>query len=139
MKGVYSDPDEVMARAVDEALFPGHPYAEESGGDPDFIPDLTYEAYLDFHRRYYHPSNAFIYLYGDLDMAERLRYLDENYLSKYERLAIDSAIPVPKPLAAPVSVSRPYSIGDAESEETAAYVSLNIRVGGQLEPVPYNA
>lgn len=139
MKGVYSDPDEVMARAVDEALFPGHPYAEESGGDPDFIPDLTYEAYLDFHRRYYHPSNAFIYLYGDLDMAERLRYLDENYLSKYERLAIDSAIPAPKPLAAPVSVSRPYSIGDAESEETAAYVSLNIRVGGQLEPVPYNA
>ena len=139
MKGAYSDPDQVMERAVDEALFPGHPYAEESGGDPDIIPDLSYEAYLDFHRRYYHPSNAFIYLYGDMDMAERLRFLDENYLSKYERLSIHSAIPEPKPLSAPVSVSRPYSIGDTEREEGASYVSLNIRVGGQLDPVPYNA
>ena len=139
MKGAYSDPDQVLERAIDEALFPGHPYAEESGGDPDFIPDLTYEAYLDFHRRYYHPSNSFIYLYGDLDMAERLRYLDENYLSKYERLAIDSAIPAPKRLSAPVFVSRPYSIGETESEERAAYVSLNLRVGGQLDPVEYSA
>ena len=139
MKGAYSDPDQVLERAIDEALFPGHPYAEESGGNPDFIPDLTYEAYLDFHRRYYHPSNSFIYLYGDLDMAERLRYLDESYLSKYERLAIDSAIPVPKRLGAPVSVSRPYSIGETESEERAAYVSLNLRVGGQLDPVEYSA
>ena len=139
MKGAYSDPDQVLERAIDEALFLGHPYAEESGGDPDFIPDLTYEAYLDFHRRYYHPSNSFIYLYGDLDMAERLRYLDESYLSKYERLAIDSAIPVPKRLGAPVSVSRPYSIGETESEERAAYVSLNLRVGGQLDPVEYSA
>lgn len=139
MKGAYSDPDQVLERAIDEALFPGHPYAEESGGDPDFIPDLTYEAYLDFHRRYYHPSNSFIYLYGDLDMAERLRYLDESYLSKYERLAIDSAIPAPKRLGAPVLVSRPYSIGETESEERAAYVSLNLRVGGQLDPVEYSA
>ena len=139
MKGAYSDPDQVLERAIDEALFPGHPYAEESGGDPDFIPNLTYEAYLDFHRRYYHPSNSFIYLYGNLDMAERLRYLDESYLSKYERLAIDSAIPVPKRLGAPVFVSRPYSIGETESEERAAYVSLNLRVGGQLDPVEYSA
>ena len=80
MKGAYSSPDGVLERAVGEALFPGHPYAEDSGGDPDRIPDLTYEDYLEFHSRYYHPSNSYIYLYGDTDMAEQLRYFDEAYL-----------------------------------------------------------
>ncbi len=139
MKGVYSSADGVLERAVNEALFPGHPYAEESGGDPDFIPDLSYEAYLDFHSRYYHPSNSFIYLYGSADMTERLSYLDREYLSKYEARPIHSEIPVPKPLAAPVTREYEYSVSESESEENAAYLSLNMRVGCELDPLRYNA
>ena len=139
MKGAYSSVDGIMERAVNQVLFPGHPYAEESGGDPDNIPDLTYEAYLDFHRRYYHPSNSYIYFYGDLDMAERLTYLDREYLSHYDRRPVDSAIRMPVPFEAPVERVFPYSVSESEPEETSWYFSLNTRVGGELDPLLYNA
>ena len=139
MKGVYSSPDGVLERAVNEALFPGHPYAEESGGDPDFIPELTYESYLDFHSRYYHPSNSFLYLYGRTDMAEQLTYIDRNYFSCYEKRPVDSAIPKAAPLKAPVRHVVEYSVSETEDEENAAYFSLNFHVGGELDPLVSNA
>lgn len=139
MKGVYSSADGVLERAVNEALFPGHPYAEESGGDPDFIPDLTYESYLDFHSRYYHPTNAFLYLYGNTDMAEQLRYIDENYFSHYEKRTVDSEIPEPSPLKNTVRKEYAYSVSESEVEEHASYLSLNIRVGCELDPLRYHA
>ena len=139
MKGVYSSADGILERAVDEALFPGHSYAEESGGDPDVIPELTYEDYLDFHSRYYHPTNSFIYLYGNTDMAEHLAFIDREYLSGYDRRPVDSAIPLPEPLSAPVEKAVEYSIAESESEDDAACLSLNIRVGGELDPLQYNA
>ena len=139
MKGVYSSADGILERAVDEALFPGHPYAEESGGDPAVIPELTYGDYLDFHTRYYHPSNSFIYLYGNTDMAEHLAYIDREYLSGYDRRPVDSEIRLPEPLSAPVEKVVEYSISESESEDDAACLSLNIRVGGELDPLMYNA
>ena len=72
MKGAFSSPDGVLDRMILNSLFPDTTYANESGGDPDVIPELTYEEYLDFHRNYYHPSNSYIYLYGDMDMEEKL-------------------------------------------------------------------
>lgn len=66
-------------------LFPDNSYANESGGDPAYIPDLTYEQFIRFHQTYYHPANSYIYLYGDMDMEENLRWLDEQYLSNYDR------------------------------------------------------
>ena len=82
MKGAFSSPEGVLDRVILNSLFPDTSYANESGGDPEVIPDLTYEQFLDFHRKYYHPSNSFIYLYGDMDMSERLDWIDENYLGK---------------------------------------------------------
>ena len=81
MKGAFSSPEGVLEREVLASLYPDTTYANESGGDPEKIPELSWKAFLDFHRRYYHPSNSYIFLYGDCDMAEKLAWLDENYLS----------------------------------------------------------
>ena len=90
MKGAFSSPESVLDRYTRNVLFPDTCYSNESGGAPDAIPSLTYEQFLDFHRRYYHPSNSFIYLYGDMDMAEKLDWLAREYLSLYARLTIPS-------------------------------------------------
>ena len=80
------------------SLFPDTSYENESGGDPEVIPKLMYEQFLEFHSRYYHPSNSYIYLYGDMDMEEKLEWLDREYLSKFDTLQIDSAIKEQAPL-----------------------------------------
>ena len=98
MKGALSSPDDLIYDLISRALFPDNTYSQESGGDPAVIPELTYEAFLDFHRRYYHPSNSYIYLYGDLDAAERLEWMDREYLSRFDRLEIDSTIPMQEPV-----------------------------------------
>ena len=85
MKGAFSSPEDVIEREIMNSLFPDTTYGCESGGDPACIPDLTYEQFLAFHKRYYHPSNSYIYLYGNANMEERLKWLDREYLSKYER------------------------------------------------------
>ena len=92
MKGAFSSPDEVLEREIMNHLFPDTTYGCESGGDPKNIPDLTYENFLNFHRTYYHPSNSYIYLYGNMDMEEKLRFLDEHYLSNFDYLDVDSVI-----------------------------------------------
>ena len=97
MKGAFSSPEGVLDRVVLNTLFPDTSYANESGGDPEFIPDLTYEQFLDFHRTYYHPSNSYIYLYGDMDMEEKLNWLDQEYLSRYDAADVDSEIRLQKP------------------------------------------
>ncbi len=75
------------------SLFPDITYGSESGGDPDNIPELTYEEFLEFHRTYYHPSNSYIYLYGNMDMEEKLNWLDQEYLSAFDSLYVDSENP----------------------------------------------
>ena len=73
MKGAYSSEERVLECFVMSQLFPDNTYCQESGGDPRHIPDLTYQDYLDFHRTYYHPSNSYIYLYGDMDVRSEER------------------------------------------------------------------
>ncbi|MBO4902684.1 MAG: insulinase family protein [Lachnospiraceae bacterium] len=114
MRGVFSSADDLMERKIMEVLFPDTTYYYESGGDPQVIPELTYEGFLDFHRRYYHPSNSYIYLYGNADMAERLTFLDEAYLGQYDKISIDSSIALQKPFDKPVFASFPYSITEDE-------------------------
>ena len=117
MKGAFSDPEEVLFRYVQNALFPDTPYAFESGGDPDCIPELSHEEFLDFHRRYYHPSNSYIFLYGDMDMEERLEFIDREYLSHYERTAPDSELPLQKPFEAVRRQVVEYGLPEGEPEE----------------------
>jgi len=125
MKGAFSSPDDVVSREQFNGLFPDTSYGVESGGDPDVIPELTYENFIDFHSRYYHPSNSYIYLYGDLDMAERLEYIDETYLSTYERLDIDSSIAVQKPFGETRYVSKQYPIAESDSEKEHTYLTYS--------------
>ena len=111
------------------SLFPDITYGCESGGDPDNIPDLSYEEFLDFHRTYYHPSNSYIYLYGNMDMVEKLDFIDKHYLSAYDSLNVDSEIREQKPFAAMQDLTMEYPVAESEGEEDNAYLSYNVVVG----------
>lgn len=139
MKGAFSSPDEINDRESFNSLFPDTAYGVESGGDPKDIPSLTYERFLDFHRRYYHPSNSYIYLYGDMDMAEKLDWIDEHYLSKFDRLEIDSALRLQKPFEKPIEIQKEYPITDDESLENNTYLSYNAVVGTSRDKELYFA
>lgn len=139
MKGAFSSPDGVLDREIQHALFPDTTYGNESGGDPDEIPSLTYEAYLDFHRKYYHPSNSYIYLYGDMDMEEKLNWLDREYLSEYDAQEVESEIAIQKPFDKMRDVSMKYSIAGNESEEDNTFLSYNKVIGTSLDRELYLA
>lgn len=139
MKGAYSSPDELVMNAMHKALFPDTCYSKDSGGTPSVIPSLTREAYLDFHRAYYHPCNSFIYLYGDMDMVEKLNYIDEAYLSKFDEKVIDSEIGVQKAFDKPVEVTQHYSISSEESEENKTIFAYAAVAGDTLDKETYLA
>ena len=137
MKGAFSSPEGVLERVILNSLYPDTTYANESGGDPEAIPDLTYEQFLDFHRRYYHPSNSYLFLYGDCDMAEKLTWLDENYLSKFDYLEIDSEIRTQAAFARTAEVVKEYSITAGENLEDNTYLSYNKSIGDTLDEKLY--
>lgn len=139
MKGAFSSPEDVLDRVVYSSLYPDTAYALESGGDPEFIPDLTYEDFLAFHGQYYHPSNSYIYLYGDMDMAEKLTWLDREYLSKFEQIQVDSAISLQKPFTETCEVVRQYSITEEEPLEDNTYLSYNTVISTSLDKELYLA
>ena len=133
MKGAFSSPDGVLDRMIMNSLFPDNQYGKESGGDPEYITDLTYEGFLDFHRKYYHPSNSYIYLYGKMDMEEKLAWIDENYLSCFQTQEVDSHIPHQSPFEEMKEIQLEYSISSDESEENNTYFSYNKVIGTVLE------
>ncbi len=139
MKGAFSSPDDVIQREILNSLFPDTSYGNESGGDPEHIPDLTYEEYLNFHRKYYHPCNSYIYLYGDMDIAEKLQWMDEEYLGKYDRIEMDSTIKLQEPFAQPVEIYKKYPIASSETEEDNTYLSYNLAIGTVLDKELYQA
>ena len=130
MKGVFSSPEQQLLRLNQNTLFPDTSYGVESGGDPDCIPELTYEEFLEFHRNYYHPSNSYIYLYGDMDFEERLIWLDKEYLSKFDYLKVDSEIATQEGFDSLREIEAFYSIGEDENTKENTYLSLNMAVGG---------
>ena len=129
MKGAFSNPDDVFSREIMSSLFPDTTYHFESGGDPEVIPSLSYEDFLDFHRRYYHPVNSYIYLYGDIDIEERLSYLDREYLSKYERIDLDSTVSLQAPFSEIRRVEKEYPIETGSDTKEKTYISLNKVIG----------
>ena len=139
MKGAFSSPEGVLDRVVLNTLFPDTSYANESGGDPEVIPELTYEQFLDFHRKYYHPSNSYIYLYGNMDMEEKLAWLDREYLSHFEKDFVDSAIRYQEPFEKVREKVIPYSIASDEPEEDNTYLSYNKVIGTSLDRELYLA
>lgn len=139
MKGAFSSPEGVLDRVILNSLFPDTSYAYESGGDPEEIPNLTYEQFLDFHRKYYHPSNSYIYLYGDMDMEEKLKWLDENYLCEFDAAEVDSEICFQKPFDNMIEVEKTYSISSEETEEENTYLSYNKVIATSLDEKLYQA
>ncbi|MBQ9886696.1 MAG: insulinase family protein [Lachnospiraceae bacterium] len=139
MKGAFSNADGVLDRRIKEILFPDTCYANESGGDPECIPQLTYVDFLNFHSRYYHPSNSYIYLYGDMDMTEKLEWLDKEYLSKYDTKEIDSEITKQKPFENSVEDVIEFSITEDEEEEDQYILSKSMVTGSILDKKLYIA
>ena len=129
MKGALSAPDDLLGSRIMAALYPDTTYGYESGGDPEAIPALTQEMFLDFHARYYHPSNSYIYLYGDLDIEEKLAYLDRAYLSHFDRIPVPSRIDRQQPFTGLVRKDHFYPIGAEEPLEENAFLSLNWVIG----------
>ena len=125
MRGAFSEPESVLERYIFHSLFPDTTYGNESGGDPEDIPNLTYEAFQAFHARYYHPSNSYIILYGDLDMEEKLKWLDAQYLAEYTKIDPDSEIARQKSFRKMSEETEYYPISKEENPEGKAYFSYN--------------
>jgi Zn-dependent M16 (insulinase) family peptidase len=123
MKGAYSSPDNVLYRYGQQTLFPDTPYGVDSGGDPEVIPNLTYEQFKEFHDTYYHPSNSRIFFYGDDVIEDRLRILD-SYLSEFEMLGVDSRVPLQEPFTDPKQFAFPYSVEEGEDAGNKAMIDI---------------
>ena len=125
MKGAYSSADEMLQNAIYQNLFPDNTYGKDSGGNPARIPELTYEDFLNFYRKYYHPSNSYIFLYGDCDMKERLEWMDKEYLSAYDTIEVTSQIELQKAYDTVKQVVGKYPIGNEESEADNTYLAYS--------------
>ncbi len=130
MKGAYSSADDVLETAIVNSLYPHTTYGVESGGDPEVIPTLDYEEFLDFHSKYYHPSNSYIYLYGDMNMAEQLAFIDEQYLSDFDALQVDSEIEKEEDFGDRYrTIVKEYPLNEGEDAEENTYFAANYSVG----------
>lgn len=139
MKGAFSSPEDILFRKIQESLFPDTPYSMESGGDPEVIPKLSLEEFQSFHRKYYHPSNSYIFLYGDGDILNELKFIEENYLKDFDRIQIESRIPEQKPFREQKELEVNYPISDDESEKDNTFLNLNFAVGRSTNPEIYLA
>ena len=127
MKGAFSDPNDVLFRNIMHSLFKDTAYGLESGGDPKYIPELSYEEFINFHKKYYHPSNSYIYLYGNMDFNERMEYLDKEYLSKYDHIDFDTTLKYQAPYTNNV---REYFPSEDINDNT--FLSYNIAMKSTL-------
>ncbi len=139
MKGAFSSPDGVLEREILSSLYPDTSYAFESGGNPENIPELTYEQFLAFHQKYYHPCNSYLYLYGNMDLEEKLDWIDREYLSKYDNISVDSGIKTQKPFQERREIVIPYNIASGEELKDNAYLSYNVSIETILDKTLYVA
>ena len=133
MKGAFSSPEQQLYRSILNSLFPDNAYGVESGGDPKDIPQLSYEEFLDFHRKYYHPTNSYIYLYGDMDVEEKLGWINDNYLDNFEVATVDSTIQLQESFTEIREVKQEYSLSEDESIKDNTYLSYNLALNSSLD------
>ncbi|HQO02010.1 MAG TPA: insulinase family protein [Spirochaetota bacterium] len=139
MKGAFSSPDGMLYPIIQQSLFPENCYRFESGGDPDFIPDLTQEQFLAFHREYYHPANSFIFLYGDGDTAKELAFLHERYLKDFKKIEVNSAIQEQPAFSAPARIEKCFSLPPDDDTADKSYISFNYTAGSAADPELHHA
>lgn len=135
MRGAYSDPDDQVSEIISEALHPGSTYSHDSGGNPHNIPDLTYEDFLNFHKKYYHPSNSYIFLNGAMDIEEVLKYIDQEYLGNFDYLEVNSKINEGQSENKIEVLDKTYSIGAGEKEENKSYYVYGLTLGPSTSPM----
>ena len=132
MKGAFSSPEGILMRKVQESLFPDTAYGVESGGDPEFIPDLTHKEFIEYHKKYYHPSNSYICLYGDGNIDKQLQFISEGYLNNFDKIAVESAIQLQKPFSEMQEVKMDYPISADDDEASKTFLSLNFVTGDNI-------
>ncbi|EES92195.1 Zn-dependent peptidase, insulinase family [Clostridium botulinum D str. 1873] len=97
MRGRTSDPEQVMTQSIGKSLFPDTIYKNQAGGNPENIPNLTYEEFVNTYKKYYTPSNSYFYLSGNLNIEKTLKFIGEKYLNNFNKVEVDSSIPLQKP------------------------------------------
>lgn len=132
MKGNYSDPGYLLNNAINQSLFPDSSNKWDSGGNPDYIPSLTGEQLISTYKKNYTPSNSYIYLYGKIDIAKYLKFIDENYLSKFDKVTVDTSIKPQMPLASIPERVASYPISEDSEAKNKTYLSLSY-VTGNIE------
>ncbi|MGE4213238.1 MAG: insulinase family protein [Anaerotignaceae bacterium] len=129
MKGALSGPDRVLNNAINQSLFTDSIYRFESGGDPEYIPELTYEKFVDFYNKYYHPSNSFFYLYGDMDIEKCLKHINDEYLVKYDAVNTKTKIIDQSTHNRPGFVSDTFAVPCGTKTGKESMLSLNFITG----------
>ncbi len=137
MKGAFSSPEGILLRRIQQTLFPDNAYYNESGGDPKYIPDLTYDQFIETHKKFYHPSNSYIFLYGDGNLEKELAFINDNYLSNFDKVEIDSHIDLQKPYEEMKEVTYSYSISNEDDEAEKTFLSLNYVTGKSTDDEVY--
>lgn len=140
MKGAFSSAEALLDYESMQALFPDTPYRFESGGHPDSIPSLTQEQFVEFHRTYYSPENSYVYLYGDMDILETLKYLDEAYLQAFPRTGkVNSQIPRQQPFAKTKEIQKNYPVAQENELSGKTYHELHVVVGDAKDTITCTA
>ena len=137
MKGAFSSPEGILMRKIQETLFPDNTYSNESGGDPKYIPDLTYEQFIDTHKKYYHPSNSYIFLYGDMNLEKCLKFINEEYLADFDRKEIDAEIKPQEKYNSIKDVEYIYSISEEDDDSEKTFLALNYVTGRSTDEEVY--
>jgi len=135
MKGNYSSQEGIASEWTVRALFPDTPYHVDSGGEPDVIPRLTYEQFLAFHDTWYHPSNCRIFLYGNIPSEKTLAFLDEKFLSLFDRKEIDSTVPLQTSWDTPRELEKTWPSSEEDGTEGKTTLTLNWKTCNAADPV----
>lgn len=135
MKGAYSDPMRELEFLMDQTLLQGTTYANESGGHPNHITELTYEDFLAFHKKHYHPSNAYLFLYGDLNINEALEHMHSDYLSHFTKEEVALEIDTLSVQNEKTFKKGIYPVADDESIENKDYLALAYVIGKATDPM----
>lgn len=139
MQGVYSSPESMLFRGIIKNLFSDTCYGNDSGGNPEEIPELTQKKFLEYHKRFYHPSNSYIYLYGDMDILDELKFIDENYLCDFDKKSLNIEITKQQPFSEMKAADEYYSIGTEEDTKDKTYLSLSFAIAEAVNKELYLA
>jgi presequence protease len=133
MLGAFSSPEEILFSKIMESLYPDTSYGYESGGDPDYITDLSNESFLEYHKKYYHPANSYIYFYGNSSLDKMMEFLDHNYLGTFDKAEIDnnsfSILKTQNAFDKCIEKDIFYPVSSSEEEQDGTYISINFVVG----------